>query len=54
MSKGFRIEREIYQGMREEGYRTEHECLLRGVDKYVDEIRSCIARSGSVGGSIAP
>ena len=53
MSKYFHIVRDLYQGMREEGYRTEYECLAHGVADCVDEIRSCIARTGSVGGSIA-
>ena len=53
MSKYFHIVRDLYQGMREEGYRTEYECLAHGVADCVDEIKSCIARTGSVGGTIA-
>jgi len=53
MCPGSLIQDGIDHTEQKEGYRTEYECLSHGVVDCVDEIRSRIARTGSVGGSIA-
>lgn len=51
MSKGFKIKREFYEAMREDGYANEHDCLQRGADDYMGSIQARIARCGSIAGS---
>ena len=52
MRPGSLIQDGIDHTEQKEGYRTEYECLSHGVIDCVDEIKSCIARTGSVGGTI--
>ena len=51
MGRFQKIKAEVYQSMCEEGYVNEHDCLSRGADEYMDNVKARIARCGSIAGS---